>query len=196
MAKRPRPRATRPPKRSARHSPLSEQEVVAAALEIIAERGVDGLTMRGLSDHLGVALGATYKHVPNKRVLLALVADELFSRVEDTDPQDEEWFDRMHALFVRVYDTFRAHPGLAEHVAHSSPGARPPHLRSTLGKILSDAGFSDAEVDDLMSALFFYTTGALLSDAPTVTGSAGTFAAGLDLLLRGAQDELRSASSR
>jgi AcrR family transcriptional regulator len=196
MAKRSRPGARRPPKRAARDSPLTEQEVVAAALEIIAESGVDGLTMRGLSDHLGVALGATYKHVPNKRVLLALVTDELFSRVEDTDPQNEEWFDRMHALFLRVYNTFRAHPGLAEHVAHPSADARPPHLRRTLVKILSDAGFSKAEVDDLMNALFFYTTGALLSDASYVTGSAKTFAAGLDLLLRGAQDELRSASSR
>jgi AcrR family transcriptional regulator len=196
MAEQPPPRATRRPKRGARHSPLSEQEVVAAALEIIAESGVDGLTMRGLSDHLGVALGATYKHVPNKRVLLALVTDELFSRVEDTDPQNEEWFDRMRALFLRVYDTFRAHPGLAEHVAHPSPDARPPHLRRTLVKILSDAGFSKTEVDDLMSALFFYTTGALVSDASYVTGSATTFAAGLDLLLRGARDGLRSASTR
>jgi AcrR family transcriptional regulator len=196
MATRSRPRATRPSKRGARRSPLSEPEVVAAALEIIAEQGVDGLTMRALSDHLGVALGATYKHVPNKRVLLALVADELFSRVEDTDPQDEQWFDRMHALFVRVYDTFRAHPGLAEHLAHSSPDARPPHLQRTLVKILSDAAFSDTQVDDLMSALFFYTTGALLSDGLNVTGSARTFATGLDLLLRGAQDELASASSR
>ncbi|MGE3833868.1 MAG: TetR family transcriptional regulator [Acidimicrobiia bacterium] len=38
---------------------LSEQAIVAAAVEILGERGVAGLTMRELSTHLGVALGAT-----------------------------------------------------------------------------------------------------------------------------------------
>jgi AcrR family transcriptional regulator len=184
--------STRSRKRPARREPLSETEVVAAALEIIKDGGAESLTMRRLSDHLGVALGATYKHVSNKQVLLALVADELFARVEDTDPQDEAWLPRMHALFVRVYDTFRAYPGLANQVAYlQSKDPQPPHLQGTLVKLLADAGFSEPAVNEVMGALFFYTTGALLMDAPYPSQySAVAFAAGLDLLLVGAREML------
>jgi AcrR family transcriptional regulator len=188
--------ATRLRKRPARRGPLSEAEVVAAALEIIKEGGAESLTMRRLSDDLGVALGATYKHVSNKQVLLTLVADELFARVEDTDPRDEEWLPRMHALFVRIYDTFRAYPGLADQVAHlPSQDPQPPHLHGTLVKLLADAGFSDPEVNEVMGALFFYTTGALLMDAPYPSQhSAAAFAAGLDFLLVGARELLEESA--
>jgi AcrR family transcriptional regulator len=177
--------------RTERPAPLSEQAIVAAALDIIAKAGVDGLTMRQLSNDLGVTLGATYKHVPNKRALLELVADELFARIEDTDPQDAAWLDRMHALFVQIFDTFRAFPGLAQHVSQHPPlDSQPPHLRTTLVKILSDGGFSDSSIDDLLNALFFYTTGALLMDATgTPFDSEAAFAKGLDFLLRGASEQ-------
>lgn len=183
--------AARTEKRATRAKPLSTDEVVAAALAIVAEVGVAGLTMRLLSDRLGVALGATYKHVPNKGALLALVANELFTQIEHDVAEDEEWSGRVRALFVCIYDTFRAYPGLADQIAFHPPAADPPQLGLTLIKLLSDAGFSASAVDDLMSALFFYTTGALLTDArPSSPSSAAVFGAGLDLLLGGARDRL------
>ena len=59
---------------------MTEAMIVRAALEIIEECGVDGLTMRPLSARLDVALGATYHRVPNKHALLVLVAKDLYSR--------------------------------------------------------------------------------------------------------------------
>lgn len=187
--------AARSAKQRVRTKPLSEEEVVTTALAIVAEVGVAGLTMRQLSERLGVALGATYKHVPNKSALLALVANELFTQIEHDVPDDEEWSGRVCALFVRIYDTFRAYPGLADQIAFHSPSADPPQLGITLIKLLTDAGFSSAEIDDLMSALFFYTTGALLTDArPSSPSSTAAFRAGLDLLLGGARAQLAQAA--
>ncbi|HEX5586468.1 MAG TPA: TetR family transcriptional regulator [Acidimicrobiia bacterium] len=189
--------AARTPKQRARTRPLSEHEVVATALAIIAEVGVSGLTMRQLSDRLGVALGATYKHVPNKSALLARVANELFTQIEHDVPEDEEWSGRVRALFVRIHDTFRDYPGLADQITYQPATTDPPQLGTSLIKLLSDAGFSTDEVDALMNALFFYTTGALLTAArPSSPGSSSAFRAGLDLLLGGARAQLASPAGQ
>jgi AcrR family transcriptional regulator len=178
-------------KQRARTNPLTEREVVTTALAIVAEVGVAGLTMRQLSDRLGVALGATYKYVPNKSALLALVAHELFTQIEHDVPEDEEWSGRVRALFMRIYDTFRDYPGLADQVAYQPPSADLPQLGTTLVKLLADEGFTPEAIDDLLSALFLYTTGALLTAArPSSPSSAATFGAGLDLLLAGARNQL------
>jgi AcrR family transcriptional regulator len=179
-----------------RTKPLSEEEVVATALAIVAEAGVAGLTMRLLSERLGVALGATYKYVPNKHALLVLVANELFTQIEHDVPEQGEWSARVGALFVRVYDTFRGYPGLADQIAADPPSEEPLQFSIMLIKLLSDAGFSRAAINDLMSALFFYTTGALLTTAqPSAPSSPAAFGAGLDLLLRGARDLLEDTSA-
>src|SRR3984957_20774550 len=74
-----------PPAAAARSTGLDQQSIVSAALDIIAERGVQGLSMRVLSQRLGVSLGATYRHVPNKDELLRLVAANLYARITPGD---------------------------------------------------------------------------------------------------------------
>src|SRR5215217_6285359 len=55
--------------------PLKREEVVGAALELLDEDGLDGLTTRRLAGRLGVRVGALYWHVESKQELLAAVAD-------------------------------------------------------------------------------------------------------------------------
>ena len=110
-------------------------------------------------------------------------------------PEDEEWSGRVRALFVRIYDTFRDYPGLADQVAYQPPSGDLPQLGITLVKLLADEGFTTEAIDNLLSALFLYTTGALLTSArPSSPSSAATFGAGLDLLLAGARDQLARAA--
>ena len=94
---------------TARRNALSEQEIVATALEIIKRAGVEGLTMRMLSDSLGVALGATYKHVPNKDELLRLVAHELYSRIHPIGQQVRDPLDSVRALLIRFEIVYLPH---------------------------------------------------------------------------------------
>ena len=170
---------------------------MAAALAIISETGIDSLTMRALSDRLDVALGATYKYVANKRILLELVVAELFSRVEDTDVKGSDWQARINSLFLEIYETFRAYPGLAWQITNLPPAAtRPPDIYNTLVELLSDAGFTDPSIHDLIRALMFYSTGGLLAPDPEAQDPLMGYAAGLDFLLAGARDHLeRSLAS-
>ena len=99
---------------------LSKPIIVAAAIEIIAERGVEGLSMRHLSERLGVALGATYKHVPDKHTLLRLVAEVLYARIEPADDVVDE-FEQAKSVMLQVHEVLAAHPGMAEYIAQHVP---------------------------------------------------------------------------
>src|ERR1700744_6686809 len=96
---------------------LDERTIVWAALYIIAERGVAGLSMRLLSQRLGVSLGATYRHVPNKDDLLRLVAADLYARITPADDAGGDEFDQAKHVMLQVHDLLAAYPGIAGHLA-------------------------------------------------------------------------------
>ncbi len=62
----------------------SRSDVVAAALLVLGEHGLEGCSMRRVAAELGVQPGALYHHVPNKQTLLALMADEIVADVGRT----------------------------------------------------------------------------------------------------------------
>lgn len=166
---------------------LSDRAIVEAARELIRDVGVDGLTMRRLSADLGVALGATYHHVPTKRDLLVLVAHDLYDEVAQPPP-GRKWDTRVKALMVSVAATIGRYPGMARFMNENVDDVVPDALRQTVVGILDEAGFSAGAMTTVLSALFFYVTGAVASGAPA-SAQAG-FADGLDVLLAGARARL------
>ncbi|MBI4337412.1 MAG: TetR/AcrR family transcriptional regulator [Chloroflexi bacterium] len=55
---------------------IRQQEIVEKARQILAARGMDALTMRALSQAVGVTEGAIYRHFRDKHeILLALIDD-------------------------------------------------------------------------------------------------------------------------
>lgn len=56
-------------------------DVVAAALRVLGEQGLEGCSMRRVAAELDVQPSALYHHVPNKQSLLALMADEIVGAV-------------------------------------------------------------------------------------------------------------------
>ncbi|WP_449278788.1 TetR family transcriptional regulator [Leucobacter sp. GX24907] len=55
----------------------SRSDVVAAALRVLDEHGLEFCSMRRVAAELEVQPSALYHHVPNKQELLALMADEI-----------------------------------------------------------------------------------------------------------------------
>jgi AcrR family transcriptional regulator len=170
---------------------LSERQIVQAARQLIVEAGVDGLSMRALSAKLGVALGATYHHVPNKRDLLVLVARDLYDEV--VLPDRGTWDQRLKKLMVSVADVVGRHPGMASFMNANVADTMPVELNRRVTELLSEAGFSPRNVQAVMGALFIYVNG--VSSA----GIGGTinrvdinrmFLDGLDMLLVGARASL------
>lgn len=144
-----------------RLQPLDQKEVVSAALQIVKDVGVDGLTMRLLAERLNVSVAAAYKHVDNRATLLRLAADVLFSRVVEADPADGTWADRVRTLMVGFYDVMTPFPGMSAYIALQSDAIPKRRMTDLMLEILVAAGFSAAEAWGAMTTLVFYSAGAL-----------------------------------
>ncbi len=58
------------------------QALISSALEMVSECGVGAVTMRGLSEAIGVSRTAAYRYFEDKRGLLYAVAEEGFRAIE------------------------------------------------------------------------------------------------------------------
>jgi len=71
----------------AKTASLTRQHFIDAALQVVAEVGVDKLSMRRVATELGVSPMAMYKHFPNKEELLAATLDAVIANA-DVFPDD------------------------------------------------------------------------------------------------------------
>lgn len=105
------PAARRP---SVRTAPLELKEAcVRAAREVIAEQGVERLSLRDVARRLGVSHQAPYKHFPSRDHLLAEVIRrcfEGFARFLDTRARHDDPEADLEALGRRYLAFARAHP--------------------------------------------------------------------------------------
>ena len=154
--------ARKPKKGSVSEDGLTEEAIVQAARLIVAQSGTSGLTMRRLSDDLGVALGATYHHVPNRQALLRLVAKDIDRDLVLPSTETGEWTDHVARAVLDYARLVNAHPGMAAEIARDSLEMTPMTLNRFLAATLQSAGFSATEIDVAMVALFFYDGGLLL----------------------------------
>jgi AcrR family transcriptional regulator len=168
---------------------LGKDAIVAAALAIIAERGVAGLSMRVLSQRLGVALGATYRHVPNKDELLRLVAAHLYAQIRPADDTDGDGFDQAKHVMLQIHDVLAAYPGMAAHIAQNIPEFTSEHLARLITDPLQAAGLSADEAGRIVFTLILLNAGHMLIRVPAglEDEAAAAFEDGVDLMLRGAQ---------
>jgi AcrR family transcriptional regulator len=174
--------------------PLSDVAIVRAARELIAEVGVDGLTMRRLSAKLDVALGATYHHVPTKHALVVLVAQDLYREVELPAAGDGDWADRVKAIIVSTARVIGEYPGMANYMMTHMDDMVPTELQAVMVDVLRDAGFREHSIQVVLSALYFYGTGMSANMLPIREAEAfgdadvpALFDEGLDMLLAGAR---------
>ena len=130
--------------------PLTRQRVLAAALRLVDDEGLDALTRRRLGQELGRDAMTLYRHAPDKAALLdgivELVLDEL-----DIPDGGQDW----QTQLARTAHDFRrlalAHPHVLGLIV-TRPLATPLGLRplgtlrplERLLAVLTDAGFAPA----------------------------------------------------
>ena len=136
-----------------RRIPLSRDRVLAAAVALADEVGIEALSMRRLAQELGVVPMALYKHVANKEELLDGMVDALVSEI-DPPVRDAGWKD---AVRLRVLSARRAllrHPW-ARQVLESRTNKTPAvlgYMDSFIGMFLA-GGFSVDLTHHVMHAL-------------------------------------------
>jgi AcrR family transcriptional regulator len=182
---------------------LSTNLIVDAACELIAESHADELTMRKLSDRLGVALGATYHYVPNRDTLLTLVADRIMSGVSLRSTRSSGWQDALRALMIDYAGAFAKYPGMAAFTLANLQSTGRSELRDDILRMLAGAGFSRRSGTAVLGAFFFLTNGVtatefLARDQPGFPSRlmAKQFEEALEVLIKGAAAQLRADKRR
>ena len=105
--------------------PVTRGQIVAAALDLLDEAGLDGLTLRQLAGRLGIRAPTLYWHVRDKRELLDLLAaailDEALAAWREPQP-GQPWWEWLGARARVMRAALLAHRDSARIVA----GNRPP----------------------------------------------------------------------
>ena len=91
-----------------RRKPLSRERILAAALELVDEQGIEALSMRKLGQSLGYEAMSLYNHVANKGELVAAMVDGVVERFEL--PDDEPAWDRaIRRCAISAHDLLLEH---------------------------------------------------------------------------------------
>lgn len=92
-----------------RRDPLSRAKVLRAAIELADEQGLEALTMRRLSESLGVVPMALYKHVDDKEDLVDGMVDALIEDFPATPPT-HDWAAAVATVVTGARAVVAAHP--------------------------------------------------------------------------------------
>ncbi|MFJ6855234.1 TetR/AcrR family transcriptional regulator C-terminal domain-containing protein [Streptomyces sp. NPDC091271] len=106
---------------------LGPDAVVRAGLELLDEKGADGLSIRGIADQLGVRMNTVLWHAKTKARLLELMADAILAEVP-VEGLPGPWEPRVRELFHRYRRALLAHRDGARIVA-GTYAAEPATLR-------------------------------------------------------------------
>jgi AcrR family transcriptional regulator len=138
---------------------LTRQRVVAAAMELADERGIEALTMRELGRRLGVEAPSLYNHVAGKDDLLDGLVDLVVAQIDLPAP-GAHWKDAMRRRAVsarRIFAQHRWAASLIDSRGRSGPSSL-AYANAILGALLG-AGFSARRAADVFLVLDSYIYG-------------------------------------
>lgn len=153
---------------------LQRETVVAAALKLLDEVGMDGLTTRRLAQELGVQQPSLYWHFKNKRELLDALAEAMLAEQQPADhTQYPDWREWMAAQAHAFRRCLRAHrDGARVHIGTRPEGGDFGDGEAELAYLVA-AGFTPADGLRALISLSYYTIGWLLEEQAATEAGRG-----------------------
>jgi AcrR family transcriptional regulator len=171
---------------------LQIDAVVAAAVALADEHGLEAVTMRAVARSAGVAPMTLYTYVPGKAELLDLMLDTAYAAMPRTDTDGRPWRERAAAVAEENLALHLGHPWTVE-----VSTLRPPLGPGLIGKYehelaaFDGLGLTDVQIDDCLTYLlgFVHTAARVALDAAaaqreSTTDDAGWWAGAGPLLTR------------
>lgn len=121
-----------------RRPALDRVRVLAAAVRLADQKGLDELSMRSLAAELGVVPMALYKHVASKDALVAGMIDTVVAGYPVPE-SGLEWRESVRFRILGARDTLVAHPWLREAIEtsrHRTPTVL-AHMDAVAGELLT-----------------------------------------------------------
>ena len=148
------------PRTPGQRAGLDRDAVLAAARDVLAERGAEGLSMRAVATRAGVAPNALYSHVANRAALVDALLDDLLAAVPEPSP-DADPATGLRAVMLASFDLVARHPDLVP-LYLSRQGSRGPHARAlgdAMAVLLDRGGVTGDEVARTVRALIVLMLG-------------------------------------
>lgn len=123
------------------------EAIVAAAIAVLDESGIERLAMRHVAQRLGVGVASIYGYVANREELLDLVFDELVGQVRLPEPDPARWREQAVAMLTALRRILGDHRDAALAGMGRIP-TTPNTLRAAeaLGATLRAGGLSDRAI--------------------------------------------------
>ncbi len=94
-----------------------QQEIILAAIDLIAKNGIQELTIKNLSKKIGVVESALYRHFPGKQdILLGILAvfrENKEAILDAIQAESDSPIKQLKALFEKRFRYFNSHPAVA-----------------------------------------------------------------------------------
>jgi TetR/AcrR family tetracycline transcriptional repressor len=140
---------------------LTQEQVVKRAVDLMAEAGLEALTLRRLATELGVSAPTLYWHVRNKRQLLDLMAEALVARAgrSSSPAHGQPWWEWLAERARLVFRVLTSHRDAALVVAGNRPTeATLPEVEQVLASLVT-VGFPPAEALRTILSISNYVIG-------------------------------------
>ncbi|PZG04943.1 TetR family transcriptional regulator [Nonomuraea aridisoli] len=152
---------------------MARDTVVRAALELLDETGLDGLSMRRLAARLGVQNPALYWHFRDKQELLDEMARELLGPDMGGPRAGETWRGWLTRRAHRYRRTLLSHRDGARLVSGADPGLDVARAFERELATLVELGFTPAQGLHAIGAISHYTLGFVLNEQARRERAAG-----------------------
>lgn len=146
---------------------ITREKVVEAALELLDDKGIEGVTVRALAERLDVRAPALYWHLRNKQELLDEMSTTVLRRIADElPPPGSDWREDLTA-YARV---LRAEYLRHRDGARTFSGARvsDPELvvrvKEPLYQSWTKAGLTLQEADDALDVVVAFVVGFVIEE--------------------------------
>ncbi len=125
---------------------IRQEQIARAALALVAERGLERLSVAAVARRVGLVPSAIYRHYPSKdavlETVLRLVRDRLLANVRAVSAESPDPIERLHRLLVRHVTLIRDHQAIPRIVFSEELYSGRPGRRARMYKAIS--GYLDA----------------------------------------------------
>lgn len=153
---------------------IDRAAIASAAIEVLDERGLEGLSLRTIAARLGVRQPALYRHVDSKEDLLADVSAEVLDRwhTDRLPGEQEPWQDFLGRNARSLRRAMLSVRDGARLIATAGP--RSPNLDNAIAQValLERSGFVGPDAILVFIAVSRYTIGAALEQQTARDGTA------------------------
>jgi TetR/AcrR family transcriptional regulator, tetracycline repressor protein len=143
-------------------APVTREAIVAAALDLLAEGGLEAVSFRRIATRLGVSAPTLYWHVDSKRQLMDLMAEVLGRRSGSGDEgprPGQPWWEWLRTDARQMFAALIATRDAPRVVAGNRPTPDSfAGIERTLG-VLVEAGLTPGEAQQTLFAIGAYVIG-------------------------------------